>query len=92
MELINQIKDAEKQAKEIVAKGRVDSAKLSEEASKRGLEQLEAAEQKRKNAITDALTEAEQIGVEQVQQLKSQGSTQIEQLQSAAQIAGKHAN
>jgi vacuolar-type H+-ATPase subunit H len=51
MELIKQIKDAEKQAKDIVEKARQDSASLLEEAKKQRDDLLKQSQQRRIESI-----------------------------------------
>ena len=73
MELIKQIKDAEKQAKDIVEKAKQDSALLLEEAKKHRADLLKQSQQRRIKAIEDAVNRAEQDGKAQADQIAQTG-------------------
>lgn len=72
MELIKQVKDSEKQAKEIVDKARHEAALLLEESKKQRAELLRQAQQRRLQAIEKALADAETRGKTEVESLRSQ--------------------
>ncbi len=84
MELIKQIKEAEAQAKEIVEQAKVDAATITEDAMRRQSEQMDAAQEARKQAIERALGEAESAGQSEVEDLKAQAAEEQQQLQSRA--------
>ena len=83
MELIKQIKEAEKQARDIVEKARQDSAVLLEEAKKQRLDLLKQAQQRRSTAIDDAVSRAEQDGQAQADEIARTGSEKIASLKAS---------
>ena len=88
MELIKQIKDAEKQAKDIVEKAGQDAALILEEAKKQGDDLLKQSRQRRTKAIDDAVSTAEQDGKSQADGITQTGSETISALKepSSAKI------
>ena len=85
MELIKQIKEAEKEAVEIVDKAKANALKLNEVARTERAEKLAEAQQKRHEAIDAAIESARQTGMEQVLQLKDQGQSQVDSLIQSTQ-------
>lgn len=83
MELIKQIKGAEKQAKDITEKARQDSATLLEEATKQRLDLLKESQQRRIKALDDAIHQAELDGKYQADQIAQTGSKAISALKVA---------
>ncbi|MBN1795487.1 MAG: hypothetical protein JW804_02330 [Sedimentisphaerales bacterium] len=80
MELIKKIKDAEKQAAEIISNARANSAKQAEEFRKVKAEKLEHAQAERKKAIDEAVAEAEAEGKKEAKKLQSEAEQQRQQL------------
>ena len=80
MELIKQIKDSEKQAKDIVEKARQDAVSLLEEAKKQRDDQLKQSQQRRIQSIEDSVNRAEQDGKTQTDQISQTGSEEISAL------------
>ncbi|MCI0499163.1 MAG: hypothetical protein L0Y36_05735 [Planctomycetales bacterium] len=83
MELIKQIKDAEKQAKDIVDKARQDAALLVEESKKQRTNILREAQRRRLEAIEKAVADAQAAGKTQVEELNRQGGQDILALKAA---------
>ena len=83
MELIKQIKDAEKQAKDIVEKAKQDSALLLEEASKQRADLLKQSRQCRNKAIDEAVNRAQQDGKAQADQIAQTGSEAVSSLKAS---------
>lgn len=83
MELIKQIKEAEKQAKDIVEKARQDSALLLEESKKQRADLLKQSQQRRIKAIDEAVSKAGQDGKAQAGQITQTGSEAISSLKAA---------
>ena len=83
MELIKQIKDAEKQAKDIVEKARQDAALLSEETRKERVERLKAAQQSRTEAIGKAVSAAEESATTEVEQIARAGAETVSSLKNS---------
>jgi V/A-type H+-transporting ATPase subunit G/H len=83
MELIKQIKDAEKQAKDIVEKAKQDAASLLEEAKKQRADLLKQSQQRRIKAIDEAISRAEQDGKAQADQIAETGSEAVASMQAS---------
>jgi len=83
MELIKQIKDAEKQAGDIVEKAKQDSASLLEEAKKQRADLLKQSQQRRIKAIDEAVVRAEQDGKAQADQIAQTGSEAVSSLKAS---------
>ena len=83
MELIKQIKEAEKQAKDIVEKARLDAALVLEEAQKQRADLLKDAQQRRIKAIDDAVNQAQQDGKVQADQIAQTGTEAISALKTS---------
>ena len=83
MELIKQIKEAEKQAGEIVDKAKQDAVALSQAAKARRDSLLQQAQKERQQSIDEAITEAQKKGACQVQQLSEQGDREIAALKES---------
>ena len=83
MELIKQIKDAEKQAKDIVEKAGQDAALILEEAKKQRDDLLKQSRQRRNKAIEDAVKRAEQEGSAQADAITQAGSETISTLKES---------
>ncbi len=90
MELIKQIKDAESQAKEIVEQAKADAVATAEDSRLRQAEQMNIAQEERKQAIDRALAEAEASGQREVEELKSQGAEERRQLEAKADASIDH--
>lgn len=88
MELIRKIKDAEKQAKDIVEKAGQDAGLILDEAKKHRDDLLKQSQQRRTKAIEDAVNRAEQEGKSQAEQILQAGTETIAALKesSSAQI------
>lgn len=84
MELIKQIKDAEKQAKEIIEKAGQDAASILEEAKKQRDDRLKKSQQCRHKAIDDAVSQAGQEGTSQADQILQAGAEQIDALKTSS--------
>jgi V/A-type H+-transporting ATPase subunit G/H len=83
MELIKQIKEAEKQAQEIVEKAKRESASLSDEAQRQRDELLKQSQQRRIEAIEDALNKAEKEGKAQADQIAQAGAEAVSSLKAS---------
>ena len=83
MELIKQIKEAEKQAKDIVEKAKQESASLSDEAQRQREELLKQSQQRRIQAIDDAVNKAEQEGKAQADQIAQAGAEAVSSLKAS---------
>jgi len=83
MELIRQIKDAEKQAGDVIEKAGQDAALLSEQVQKERGEQLKTAQQCRIKAVDEAVSQAAQDGTAQVRQITETGSEAVSSLKAA---------
>ena len=83
MELIKQIKEAEKQAKDIVEKAGQNSALLLGESKKQRADLLKQSQQRRIKAIDEAVSKAEQDGKAQADQITQTGSEAISSLKAA---------
>ena len=83
MELIKQIKNAEKQAKDIAEKAKQDSASLLEEAKKQRVDLLKQSQQRRIKAIDDAVSKAEQDGKAQADQIAQTGTEAVSSLKAS---------
>ena len=83
MELIKQIKEAEKQARDIVEMAKQDSASLLEEAKKERLDLLKQAQQRRSKAIDDTVSRAEQDGKAQADQIAQTGFETVSSLKAS---------
>ncbi|MHC5082778.1 MAG: hypothetical protein ACYTET_02410 [Planctomycetota bacterium] len=90
MELIKQIKEAEKQAKEIVDKGRQDAAALMDQARAERAEKMKQVQQTRIEAIERAVADAETQGTSQVETLAGEGDQAVSAMKEAAsaKVAG----
>jgi vacuolar-type H+-ATPase subunit H len=86
MELIKQIKDAEKQATDIIEKARQDAARVLEEANKQRTDLLRQAEQGRLNAIDEAVDKAEQEGQSQASKIAKAGKEEIDSLRASCSV------
>lgn len=83
MEIIKQIKDAEKQARDIVEKAKQDSVSLLEEAKKQRADLLKESQQRRIKAVDAAVGQAEQNGKAQTDQIVQTGSEAISSLKAS---------
>ncbi len=83
MELIKQIKDAESRAKDIIEKAKQDAALLSEETRKERAERLKAAQNRRIEAIDEAVSKAEQDGTTQVEQIVQAGAEAVSSMKAS---------
>ena len=84
MELIKQIKEAEAQAKGIIEQAKVDAATIGEDSRTRQAEQMNIAQEERKQAIERAVGEAEAAGQSEVESLKARAAEEKQQLQAGA--------
>ncbi len=84
MELIKQIKEAETQAKGIIEQATADAAAIAEDSRARQAEQMNIAQEERKQAIERAVGEAEDAGQSEVEALKAQAAEEKQQLQASA--------
>ena len=84
MELIKKIKQAETEAKEIIENARASTVALAEKLRLDLARARSGAEQERKKAIEDALSEAEAAGLGEVENLKAQAQQQSQQLRDKA--------
>ena len=84
MELIKQIKDAEKQAKDIVEKARQDAAVLVEDTKKQHSDLQKRAQQRRVRTIDEAVKQAGQAGASQADEITQAGSKEIEALKASS--------
>ncbi len=84
MELIKQIKEAEAQAKEIVEQAKVEAAAIAEDSRARQSEQMNTAQEERKQAIERAVGEAEAAGQSEVEGLKARAAEVKQQVQASA--------
>lgn len=84
MELIKQIKEAEAQAKEIIEQAKTDAAAIAEDSRGRQAEQMNTAQEERKQAIERAVGEAEAAGQSEVEGLKARAAEDKQQLQASA--------
>lgn len=82
MELIKQIKEAEKQAKEIEETAKQDAADILEEAKKQRADVLAQGRQHRNKAIDEAVAQAEQQGREQAELLTQVSDKKIASLKA----------
>ena len=73
MELIKQIKDTEKQAKEIVENARAEAVKLADSAKHNRETLIQSAQKKRIAAVADAAAAAEQKAKSEVEALLAEG-------------------
>ncbi len=80
MELIKRIKDAEKQAAQIIDQAGADAHKQAEQFRERKQEMLKQAEQERKKAIDQAAAKAEAEGKVEVEKLGKQGQKDCDEL------------
>ena len=93
MELIKKIKEAERQAQEIIDQAKAESVKEAEQGRSRRLERLAQAEQERKKAIEAAVSAAQSEGLAEVEGLKEQAEKNRQQLHDkvGGKIAGSAA-
>lgn len=89
MELIKKIKQAEKQAQEVVEHAKVQTAAESEKNRSLLAQALAKADQERKQAIQTAVTAAESQGLAEIEELKAKAETGRQQLREA--VGGKMA-
>ncbi|MEJ5260370.1 MAG: hypothetical protein WHS88_09295 [Anaerohalosphaeraceae bacterium] len=80
MELIQRIKDAEQQAKQIIEQAKKEAAELLEKTADEQQQKRRQAVQRRKETIATALAEAERNGRAQAESLLKEGQKQIESL------------
>ena len=85
MELIQRIKDAERQAREIIEQARKDAAGEGEKVQSEMQEQLKEAQRKRHQVIEQAAEQAEKDTAADVESLIQQGQKDIEDLNAQAQ-------
>jgi ATP synthase H subunit len=83
MELIKQIKDAEKQAKDIVEKAKQDSASLLDEAKNQRAELLKQSQHRRVKAIDEAVNQAQRDGKTQTDQIAQTGTEAVSSLKAS---------
>lgn len=84
MELVQRIKNAEQEARQIVEKAKQATAELIEQAKREEEEARKQAQQKRREAIAHAVSEAEQSGQNHGDRLLAEGQQQIEDLRRRA--------
>lgn len=80
MELIKKVKEAETQARDIIAKAKTEATARGEAMQQKRLEALEKAEQERKQATEAAITKAESEGHAEVGGLKAEAETHRREL------------
>jgi len=80
VELIKKIKDAEKQAAEIVKQAETQALRQAEDLRKAKSEKLKQAETARKKAIDEAVARSEIEGQNEVEKLQSQGQKDRQEL------------
>lgn len=85
MELIKQIKDAEKEAGTIIESARQEAAVIHEQAVKQAQTLRKGSEARRQQMIDKAVQEAEAEGSQDVETLVQQGKSEISQLQQSCQ-------
>jgi len=83
MELIKQIKNAEKQANDIVEQAKQNAASLLEEAKKQQVDLLKQSQQSRIKAVDEAVNRAQQDGKAQADQIAQTGVEAISSLKTA---------
>ena len=86
MELIKKIKEAEKQAQEIIDKTKADIVEKAESAKKVYRQLKDEAVAARRQAIADAEESAKQQGLAEVEELKSQATSAREELRKKAEV------
>lgn len=74
MELIKKIKEAEKQAQEIINQSRADVLRKAASDKKSYQESMDKAVADRRKAISDAEEAAKQQGIAEIEELKSQAA------------------
>ena len=84
MELIKKIKQAEKQAQEIIEQAKAGVASQIEKKRTQRLEALAQAEQDRKKAVGVAVSQAHEQGLTEAELLKKQGEKTCQQLHDKA--------
>lgn len=84
MELIKQIKDAEKQAKDTVEKARQTAAALGEDTKKQHASLLRSSQQRRVDMIDDAVKKAEQAGASKADEITQAGAEAIAALKASS--------
>ncbi len=84
MELVQRIKEAEQQARELIEKAKQESAGLLEKTAAEEEQIWRQAQQERKDRIAAAVTEAEQIAQVEMESLLNEGQKQINTLQQKA--------
>ena len=90
MELIKKIKQAEKQAQEIVEQAKSQAARKIEENHTSQAQTHAKAEQERKKAVKAAVSTAQSQGLGEVDNLKSQAEKNRQQLRDT--VTGKMAS
>ncbi|MCK4886292.1 MAG: hypothetical protein KAS96_02830 [Planctomycetes bacterium] len=85
MELIKKIKEAEKQAQEIIEQSKADVLKKAESDKKVYQQSMDEAGAARRQAIADAEESAKQQGLAEVEELKSQAAASRQELRSRAE-------
>ena len=84
MELIKKIKEAEKQAQQIIDKAKSEAAEQNEQFRQRQVQVLEEAEVARKEQTKAAVAEAEQKTKVELQDIQKQADKDRRQLQDKA--------
>ena len=84
MELIQKIKDAEKQADQIIEDAKKQAADLLEQSKKDMNQQMQEAGRRRSRMVEQAVTEAQASGSEEAQKLLDEGRGRIQAMQTQA--------
>ena len=84
MELIKRIKEAEKQAKDIVDQARTDAVAIAEETRRQTVVLDTRSQEDRRKAIEASVNSAQQQGQGQVETLVAEGQQQIQAATDAA--------
>jgi vacuolar-type H+-ATPase subunit H len=85
MELIKKIKEAEKQAQEIIEQSKADVLKKADADKKVYQKLMDEAVAARRQAISDAEESAKQQALAEVEELKSQAAASRQELRSSAE-------
>ena len=85
MELIKKIKEAEKQAQEIIDQSKSDILQTAESAKKAYSQSKDEAVDARRQAIADAEESAVQQALAEVEELKSQASSAQDEVRKMAE-------
>ncbi len=80
MNLIEQIKQAESQATQVIEQAKVQVTEQVKKANQQQNQSLGQAEQERKKAIETAIKTAEQQGLKEIENLKTQADKTKQQL------------